>query len=78
MEVNVLKPNKQTFNKAIIVFDSFKIARSWLDVLISKNIPHTTYIVSKNGSFYYGFKMWKIKNCFFELCMEADNILGGD
>ena len=28
MEVNVLKPNKQTFNKAIIVFDSFKIARS--------------------------------------------------
>ena len=67
MEFDTLVVNKQTFNTAIISFTDQKKAKKWMNVLIEKNVPHTSYIFIRNGKSCYAFKMFRIKRIIFEL-----------
>ena len=75
MEVNTLVPNKQTFNRAYILFDEQAIAKKWLDVLILTGTEHTSFVWVLNGKVYYAFKMFRIKHQFFNLCLKLKEVL---
>ena len=66
-ELDTLVVNKQTFNTARIAFNDQKRAKKWMDVLIEKKVPHTSYIFIHNGQVCYAFKMFRIKKIIFEL-----------
>ena len=76
MEVNKIVPNKQTFNRAYVLFEDQKTAKDWLDVLISEKIEHTSFVWVLNGKVYYAFKMFRIKKQFFGLCLKLEEVLG--
>lgn len=73
IELNTLIINKQTFNTAVISFDSKRKAKKWMDVLIEKKIPHTKYI-SLGEVNLYTFKMFRIKNRVFELAVQCKEV----
>ena len=75
MEVNVLKPNKVTFNTAYIIFDNHAAAMNWKVILDLNLVPFTTYVTKKDGKLYFGFKMFRIKKKFFTLCVELKEVL---
>lgn len=75
IELDALIINKQTFNTAVIHFNSKKKAKKWLDVLIRKKVPHINYIFIKGDETVYAFKMYRIKKRVFELAVEVKEVI---
>lgn len=76
MELNSIKVNKQTFNKAYVTFNDDRLAKKWLDVLIRRNVDHTSYVYRKGNDTYYAFKMFRIKRIIFELYADLKGVTG--
>ena len=76
MEINSIKVNKQTFNKAYVTFKDPNFAKRWLDVLIRRNVNHTSYVYKKGNDTYYAFKMFRIKKIIFELYNDLEGVIG--
>lgn len=75
IESNALIINKQTFNTAYISFNEKERAKKWMDVLIRKKVPHTSYILFDGIGAVYTFKMYRIKRIIFELAVEVKGVI---
>lgn len=75
VELDALIINKQTFNTAYISFNKKERAKKWMNVLIRKKIPHTSYILFDGIGAVYTFKMYRIKKRVFELAIEVKEVV---
>ena len=75
VEINTIVPNKQTFNKAYILFEDSDISKKWQNVLISERVEYVSFVWIVNRKKYYGFKMFRMKYQFLRLCLKLKEVL---
>ena len=76
MEINTLVINKRTLNSGYILFQDSKSAKEWRDSLEQLHIGYNSFVWIVNYKTYYGFKMFRFKKQFIELCRTLKEVLG--
>lgn len=67
-KVNEFVINKNTLNSGYIFFEDVTLASKFNNLISKQNIEHTIYVDKKDDHIVYGFKLFRIRNKFLDLC----------
>lgn len=75
IEVDTLYINKRTLNSGHVFFDDIRKAKEFKDALSQMHIGYHETIIKSDNKLYFGFKFFRCKRRFFELCVQFKEVL---